>query len=105
MDAIEKKRHQNITPVGNRVLVELIKISNTTESGFILSNEDKVEQQKGKVIAKGAGFGEEKEALAGIKAGDIVHFTQYGGENIKNEEGEIVRKIVDIGSVFAVEQK
>lgn len=95
----------NIKPIGNRVLVKLIKVSNKTESGFILSGEDKVEQQKGKVVAVGAGFGDEKEMLANIKAGDIIYFARYGGEDIKDEQGEIAQKIIDIGSVFAVEQK
>lgn len=95
----------NIKPIGNRVLVKLIKVSNKTESGFILSGEDKVEQQKGKVVSVGAGFGDEKEMLANIKAGDIVHFARYGGEDIKDEQGEVAQKIIDIGSVFAVEQK
>ncbi len=96
---------KNIKPIGNRVLIELIKISNTTESGFILSSEDKVEQQKGKVVSLGAGYGDEKEIISNIKIGDIVYFSQYGGEEIKNEQGEVIRKIIDIGNVFAVERK
>lgn len=96
---------KNIKPIGNRILVELIKVSNKTESGFILSGEDKVEQQKGRVIALGGGFGDEKELLASVKAGDVVYFAQYGGEDIKNEKGEVARKIIDVSSVFAVEPR
>lgn len=94
---------KNIKPIGNRVLVELIKAANATESGFILSSEDRIEQARGKVIAVGAGFGDEKEALSQIKAGDIVYFSRYGGEDLTDARGDITHKIIDIGSVLAVE--
>lgn len=95
---------KNIKPIGNRILVELIKSTNKTESGFILSDEEKVEQQKGKVVSIGLGFGEEKETLSSIKPGDIIYFARYGGEDIKDEKGEIIKKIIGIDNVFAVEQ-
>jgi chaperonin GroES len=95
---------KNIKPVGNRILVELIKINNTTESGFILSSQEKVEQQKGKVISVGTGFGEEKELLSTIQPGNIVYFSRYGGEDIKDDKGEVVKKIIGIENVVAIEQ-
>ena len=49
----------NIKPIGNRVVVELLKQANTTASGFIISTEDKKEQQKGTIVSIGAGFGED----------------------------------------------
>ncbi len=95
---------KNIKPIGNKVLVELLKVSNTTESGFILSSEDKTEQQKGRVIAVGSGYGDEKELLQTVKKGDIVFFSRYGGEDIKNSSGEVTQKIINIKDVFAVEE-
>ena len=95
---------KNIKPIGNKILVELLKVSNTTESGFILSSEDKTEQQKGKVIAVGNGYGDEKELLQSVNQGDIVFFSRYGGEDIKNSSGEVVQKIINITDVFAVEK-
>jgi len=94
----------SIKPIGNKVLVELLKVSNTTASGFILSSEDKTEQQKGKVLRLGDGYGEEKELLASVKVGDVVFFSRYGGEDIKNESGEVVQKIINIKDIFAVER-
>ena len=87
---------KNIKPVGNRILVELVKVSNTTPSGFILGNGDKVEQQKGKVLSIGAGYGEKKDLLSSVKVGDIVYFARYGGEDIKDERGETVKKITSL---------
>lgn len=95
---------KKIKPVGNRVLVEIIKLPNTTKSGFILSSEDKVEQQKGKVLALGAGYGEDKELMSSVKVGDVVYFGRYGGEDVKNEKDEVVQKIIGIKDIFAVEQ-
>lgn len=95
---------KNIKPIGNKILVELLKVSNTTESGFILSSEDKTEQQKGKVLAVGSGYGDEKELLQSVKEGDIVFFSRYGGEDIKDGSGEVIHKIINITDVFAVEK-
>jgi co-chaperonin GroES (HSP10) len=93
-----------LRPLGNRVLVELVRISNKTESGFILSNEDKTEQQKGKVLAVGIGYGEEKDLLNNVKVGDVVFFSRYGGEDIKDQSGEVIQKIINITDIFAVEK-
>lgn len=95
---------KNIKPIGNKILVELLKVSNTTESGFILSSEDKTEQQKGKVLALGNGYGEEKELMSSVKEGDIVFFSRYGGEDIKDTKGEVIQKIINIKDIFAVEK-
>tara|TARA_B100000745_G_C20150979_1_gene394619 strand:- start:3468 stop:3758 length:291 start_codon:yes stop_codon:yes gene_type:complete len=95
---------KTLKPLGNRVLVELVRISNTTESGFILSSEDKTEQQKGKVLAIGSGYGDEKELTSNIKEGDIVFFSRYGGEDIKDKSGDVIQKIIDIKDIFAVEK-
>lgn len=95
---------KRIVPIGNKVLVELMKISNTTESGFILSSEDKIEQQKGKIIALGNGYGEEKELMTSVNEGDVVFFSRYGGEDIKDSTGEVVQKIIGIKDIFAVEK-
>lgn len=95
---------KNIKPIGNKILVELLKVSNTTESGFILSSEDKTEQQKGKVLAVGSGYGDEKELIQSVKEGDVVFFSRYGGEDIKDASGEVIQKIISITDVFAVEK-
>lgn len=95
---------KSIKPIGNKVLVELLKVSNTTESGFILSSEDKTEQQKGKVLALGNGYSEEKDLMSSVKEGDVVFFSRYGGEDIKDSTGEVIQKIISIKDIFAVEK-
>jgi chaperonin GroES len=90
-----------INPIGNRVVVELTKQPKTTNSGFILTTEDKTEQQKGTITAVGAGFGEEKDLMIEFKKGQTVIFGKYSGEEIKNDSGEVTHKVVNAKDIFA----
>ena len=90
----------NIKPIGNRVVVELLKQAQTTASGFIIATEEKTEQQKGKIVSVGAGFGEEKDLMSEFRVGQTVLFGKYGGEEIK--EGDITYKIINAKDILAV---
>jgi chaperonin GroES len=92
----------NIKPIGNRVVVELLKQAQTTKSGFIISTEEKTEQQKGKVIAIGSGFGEEKDLMAEFTIGQTVLFGKYGGEEIKDETTDTTYKIINAKDILAI---
>jgi chaperonin GroES len=91
-----------IQPIGNRVLVELAKQAKTTASGFIISTEDKTEQQKGTIVSVGAGFGEEKDLMTEFKVGQTVLFGRYGGEEIHDDSGETSHKIVNAKDIYAI---
>jgi chaperonin GroES len=92
----------NIQPIGNRVLVELAKQAKTTASGFIISTEDKTEQQKGIITAVGKGFGEEKDLMSEFQVGQNVLFGRYGGEEVKNDSGEVTHKIINAKDIFGI---
>ena len=92
----------NIQPIGNRVLVELAKQAKTTASGFIISAEDKTEQQKGIIISVGEGFGEEKDLMKEFHVGQTILFGRYGGEEIKDDSGEISHKIVNAKDIYGI---
>jgi chaperonin GroES len=94
----------NIHPLGNRLVVKLTKIKNTSASGFILSSEEKNEQAIGEVIAIGGGQGTDENIKdLGLKVGDVVLFGKYGGEEIADETDEnIVYKILKSTDVVAI---
>ena len=96
----------NIKPLGNRVVVKLIKQKNTTASGIILSAEEKNEQAIGQVIAIGSGFGEESAQNLGLKTGDTVMFGKYSGEEIQDESNsDTIYKIINSKDIMAVIEK
>jgi chaperonin GroES len=96
----------NIKPLGNRAVVKLIKQKNTTNSGIILSVEEKNEQAIGEIISVGVGFGEENIQNLGLKIGDVVMFGKYSGEEIKDEtDSETIFKIVNGKDILAIIEK
>ncbi|MEI9966964.1 MAG: co-chaperone GroES [Candidatus Moraniibacteriota bacterium] len=83
---------QNIRPLGENVLIELLKPEEKTEAGlFLPQSESKERPQLGKVIAKG-----ESEKIL-VKEGDTVIFRRYGGEEVKfNETDYLLASYKDI---------
>jgi chaperonin GroES len=95
-----------IKPLGNRVVVKLMKQKTTSASGIILSSEEKNEQAVGEIMSIGAGFGEENVQNLGIKIGDSVMFGKYSGEEIKDDiDSDTVYKIVNGKDIMAVVEK
>lgn len=93
----------NIKPLGNRLVVQLLKQKNTTASGIILSTEEKNEQSLGTVIALGVGYGQNNVQNLGVKKGDKVLFSKYSGEEVKDDqEPDDVYKILKVDDVLAV---
>lgn len=92
-----------IKPLGNRVVVKLIKQKTTSASGIILSSEEKNEQAVGEIISIGSGFGEENVQNLGLKIGDSVMFGKYSGEEIKDDmDSDTVYKIVNGKDIMAI---
>lgn len=78
-----------IKPLGNRVVVELVKQKTTSNSGIILSSEEKTEQAIGQIIAIGSGIGEDENVTKlGLNLHDKVLFGKYAGEEIKDSEND-----------------
>ena len=87
----------NIKPIGERVLLKLIKKEEKTKSGILLSSKSSNTdtQNQAEVIALGKG-----EKLDGIKVGDKVIFNKFSGNEI--EDRDIKYLIVNAGDILAV---
>lgn len=74
-----------VQPLGDRVVVEREKASDTTAGGIVLPDTAKDRPQKGKVIAVGNGrvAKDGKRRPLQVKVGDHVLFTSYAGDEFK----------------------
>jgi len=93
-----------LKPIGNRVVVRLVKQAKTSASGIIISTEDKNEQARGEIIAIGTGLGtEENISNLGLSVGQIILFGKYGGEEVADDkDSTIVYKILKGPDIIAV---
>ncbi len=95
----------NIIPLGNRLVVKLVKQKNTSASGIILSTEEKNEQSIGEIISLGKGAdidGEISLKDLDIQIGDKILFGKYAGEELQDEnDNEIVYKILSAKDILA----
>ena len=93
-----------LQPLGNRLVVKLVKKAKTSASGIIIATEDKDEQGVGEVISIGKGQGDEENITElGLKKGDKVLFAKYSGEEIKDtHDSDVVYKILNGKDVVAI---
>jgi chaperonin GroES len=93
-----------IKPLGNRIVVKLVKKAQTSASGIILSAEEKTEQAIGEIVSVGVGMGEEENvSKLGLNPGMKVLFGKYAGEELKDlENDQEVYKILPGKDVMAV---
>ena len=93
-----------LVPLGDRVIVEPIEQEEMTASGIVLPETAKEKPQRGRIIAAGPGRIEEgKRQPLDVKAGDIVVYKKWGGDEIKIGdkkymilgENDILAKVVD----------
>ena len=93
----------NIKPIGNRLVVKLIKKPTTTASGIIVSTEDENQQARGEIVAIGGGQGDDENITElGLSAGQVVVFGQYSGEEIEDDSDSTVYKVLQGKDVIAV---
>jgi len=96
----------NITPMGDRVVVEALselERGSSTKSGiFIPETGDKERAEQGKVVAVGQGkrADDGKVYPVGVKVGDRILFTKYGPDEIKVDGEEYL--IVSESNILAV---
>ncbi|MCX6761871.1 MAG: co-chaperone GroES [Candidatus Moranbacteria bacterium] len=86
---------ENIKPLGENVLVKLVKVSPKTKSGIFLPETASADRpQEGKVLAIGA-----SEKIQ-VKKGQTVIFAKYSGTEIKMGSDEcLILKAEDILAV------
>lgn len=95
-----------IKPIGNRAVIKLLK-TQTTKSGIIISTEEKHEKQIGEILEVGGGFDTDEGNIAksGLKKGDMVMVSKYGGDEINDEnDSETVYKVVNLKDILAIIQ-
>lgn len=78
----------NLTPLGDRVIVEPFESEEVTPSGIILPETAKERPQKGKVLAVGPGARDDqgKRIPIDVKVGDTVLFGRYSGTEVKIQD-------------------
>ena len=87
----------NITPLGDRVLVQSASAETTTKGGIIIPDSAQEKPQRGIVVAVGSG---KKEEPMTVKVGDEVLFGKYGGTELTLEGAEYL--IMRESDIYAI---
>lgn len=96
------KAKVNITPLGDRVLLQRAEAEEKTSGGILLPESAKDKPKEGKILAVGEGKTRdngEKQKMT-VKVGDRVLFTSYAGTEIKYQGEEYL--IMSEGDILAV---
>ena len=86
----------NVRPLHDRIIVQRIEEGEQKIGGIIIPDTAKEKPQQGKVIAAGTGKAKDdgKRIPLDVKAGDLILFGKYSGQEIKldGEEYLIMRE-------------
>lgn len=77
-------------PLGDRVVIEVVELEETTSSGIVLPDSAKEKPQEGKVVAVGSGHltdSGEKVALE-VNVGDKVCYSKFAGTEVERDGKE-----------------
>lgn len=78
-----------IKPLGDRVVIKMIEMEETTKSGIVLPGTAKEKPQVAEIVAVGpGGVIEGKEVVMQVKVGDRVLISKYAGTEIKMDNVE-----------------
>ena len=99
----------NVRPLHDRIIVSRIEEGEQKIGGIIIPDSAKEKPQQGKVIAAGAGKVNEdgKRNALDVKAGDLILFGKYSGQEIKldGQEYLIMREDEVLGVIEDGETK
>ncbi len=74
----------NLKPFGDRVVIKMVEVEETTKSGIVLPGNAKEKPQLAEVIAVGpGGVVEGKEVTMYVNVGDKVIINKYAGTEVK----------------------
>lgn len=92
----------NLKPIGDKVIVEVLKAEDKTKGGIILPDTAKEKPQEAKVIAVGSGktLANGKVIPLDVTPGDIVIFGKYSGSEVKVDDKEYL--IIEFDDILAV---
>jgi len=77
----------NIKPLGERVVIKMVEMEETTKSGIILTAAAKEKPQVAEVVAVGPGT---KDVTMELSVGDKVVTSKYAGTEIKLDGEEYI---------------
>ena len=82
----------NVRPLHDRIIVQRIEEGEQKIGGIIIPDTAKEKPQQGKVIAAGAGKVKDdgKRVALDVKAGDLILFGKYSGQEIKLDGDEFL---------------
>jgi chaperonin GroES len=82
----------NIKPIDDRVVIEPMEAEEKTSGGIVLPDTAREKQQRGKVVAVGAGRLLEtgERAPMSVAEGDEVVYEKYGGTEVSVEGKDLV---------------
>jgi chaperonin GroES len=93
----------NVRPLHDRIIVQRIEEGEQKVGAIIVPDSAKEKPQQGKVIAAGAGKAKDdgKRIALDVKAGDLILFGKYSGQEIKldGEEYLIMREDEVLGVI------
>jgi chaperonin GroES len=74
-----------LKPLGDRIVIELVKSEEKTASGIVLPDTAKEKPQEGKVIAVGTGrvLDSGERVAVEVSVGDSIIFSKYSGTEVK----------------------
>lgn len=84
-----------IRPLGDRIVIKVIEVEETTKSGIVLPGTAKEKPMQGEVLAVGSGeMVDGKRVPLELKVGDKVIYSKYAGTEVKmdGEEYLILRQ-------------
>ena len=93
-----------IRPLQDRVLVKRVDAEETTAAGIIIPDTAKEKPQEGKVVAVGPGKRLDNGSVQemGLKKGDKILFSKYGGTDVKVDgEDYLIMREDDILAIVA----
>jgi chaperonin GroES len=97
----------NVRPLHDRIIVQRIEEGEQKIGGIIIPDSAKEKPQQGKVIAAGTGKAKDdgKRIPLDVKAGDLILFGKYSGQEIKldGEEYLIMREDEVLGVIEGAE--
>ncbi|MBE7066015.1 MAG: co-chaperone GroES [Ruminococcaceae bacterium] len=91
----------NIKPLGDRVVIKMVEMEETTKSGIILTGAAKEKPQLAQVVAIGPGaVVDGKVVPMEVKVGDKVLMSKYAGTEVKFDGVEYT--ILKQGDILAI---
>jgi chaperonin GroES len=93
----------NIKPLGDRVVIKVVEVEETTKSGIVLPGTAKEKPLQGEILAVGSGeMVDGKKIPLEVAVGDRVIYSKYAGTEVKMDGNEYL--IIRQSDILAIVQ-